>query len=121
MRGLRRKPAKGPPMTPDDLRALRKELHCTAKELGLTLGLEPETVSAWERGDMFPTKASIERMQALRAQGPDAIVRKRRPTNTPFAALADPELWTLVRKLIAHTELRKAVAKLAAKYADPTD
>ena len=108
-------------MAPDELRALRKELRCTAKELGLSLGLDPDTVSAWERGELVPTKACIERMQALRALGPDAIVRKRRPTNTPFAALADPELWTLVRKLIAHTELRKAVAKLAAAYADPTD
>ena len=36
-------------------------------------------------------------------------------------ALADPDLWRLLRKLIAHQELRTAVAKLAEAYDDPAD
>ena len=35
-------------------------------------------------------------------------------------ALAMPELWMLVRKLVAHPELRAAAMKLAESYPDPT-
>jgi hypothetical protein len=38
-----------------------------------------------------------------------------------MASLRDPDLWAVVRKLIAHPRLRDAVAKLAAEYDDPTD
>jgi hypothetical protein len=33
--------------------------------------------------------------------------------------LADPSLWTIVRKLLAHKKLRDDVNKLADSYADP--
>jgi hypothetical protein len=35
--------------------------------------------------------------------------------------LADPALWEVVRKLVAHKKLRDEVAKLAASYPDPAD
>jgi hypothetical protein len=35
--------------------------------------------------------------------------------------LADPALWELVRKLVAHKKLRDEVAKLAAGYRDPVE
>jgi hypothetical protein len=35
--------------------------------------------------------------------------------------LADPGLWEIVRKLVAHKKLRDEVAKLAANYADPAE
>ena len=38
-------------MSPDDLKALRKELSCTAKELAHALDLEQGTVLAWEKGE----------------------------------------------------------------------
>mgnify|MGYP000599985815 CR=1 FL=1 len=41
-------------MTPAEIKGLRQELSCTAKELGVALGLEQDTVMAWERGDLFP-------------------------------------------------------------------
>lgn len=112
-------------MRADELRALRKELGCTAKELAETLGTDGETITAWERGDAFPTKRWVEALEALRERGPGAVRRKPRRTAprdpSPMQLLADAELWALVRKLLAHAELRHAVAELAARYDDPKD
>lgn len=105
-------------MTPDDLKALRKELACTAKELAQALGLDQATVLAWEKGDLFPTKPYVDKMEALRAKGPAAIPKKAKGAD-PIKVLADPALWELVRKLAAHKKLRDEVVKLAAAYPDP--
>ncbi len=107
-------------MTPDEIKALRKELSCTAKELAVALELEQATVMAWERGELFPTKKYVDKMAALREKGPSAIPRKSR-TDDPVKALADPLVWELLRKLAAHKKLRDEVAKIAAKYADPAE
>ena len=114
-------------MAPDDIKALRQQLQCTAKELAGALGIEQATVMAWERADLFPTKAYVDRMNALRAKGPGAIVRKGNKTAAAKAspggdamrALADPRLWELVRKLSAHTKLREQVLQMAESYPDP--
>lgn len=107
-------------MSPEDIKALRQGLGCTARELAAALGLEQETVLAWERGDLFPTKRHVGEMEALRQKGPSAIPRKRRGAPpSPLHALADPALWTLFRKLVAHAELRAKVEKLAEEYEDP--
>lgn len=105
-------------MTPDEIKALRKDLACTAKELALALGLEQAAVLAWEKGDLFPTKAFVDKMAALRARGPAAIPKKAKGAD-PIKVLADPALWELVRKLAAHKKLRDEVLKLAAPYSDP--
>ena len=44
---------------------------------------------AWEKGELFPTKQYIDKMEALRAKGPGAIPRKSKGDN-PVKALADP-------------------------------
>ena len=112
-------------MHADELRALRKELGCTARELAETLGVEADTVVAWERGEAFPTKRFVEALRELAAKGPEAV--RRRPklraarAKTPLELLADPELWRLVRKLLVHTELRQRALDLASTYADPDD
>ena len=106
-------------MTPDEIRALRKELSCTAKELAGALALEQQTVLAWEKGELFPTKHFIDEMEALRAKGPSAIPRKAK-TSDPMQALADPQVWELIRKIAVHKKLRDEVAKLAASYSDPS-
>lgn len=108
-------------MTPDDIKALRKELSCTAKELAQALGIEQATVLAWEKGDLFPTKPIIDKMEALRQKGPGAIPRKAKAAADPMKVLADPALWALVRKLLAHKKLRDEVTKLSAAYPDPAD
>ena len=107
-------------MTPDDIKALRKDLSCTAKELAQALGIEQATVLAWERGDLFPTKPFVDKMNDLRTRGPGAIPRKAKGAD-PMKVLADPALWALVRKLVAHKKLRDEVTKLASTYADPVD
>ncbi len=105
-------------MTPEEIKALRKDLSCTAKELAAALGLEQSTVLAWEKGDLFPTKAFVDKMAALRARGPAAIPKKAKGAD-PMKVLADPALWELMRKVVAHKKLRDELAKLAAGYPDP--
>jgi transcriptional regulator with XRE-family HTH domain len=107
-------------MAPDDIKALRKELACTAKELAAALDVDQATVLAWEKAELFPTKAYIDKMNALRAKGPSAIPRKAK-TADPMQALGDPAVWQLVRKLLVHKKLRDEAAKLAEKYPDPID
>ena len=107
-------------MTPEELKALRKDLACTAKELAAALGLEQSTILAWEKGDLFPTKQYIDKMEMLRSKGPGAIPRKSKGAD-PIKALTDPAVWELVRKIAAHKKLRDEVAKLAAPYKDPAE
>jgi transcriptional regulator with XRE-family HTH domain len=109
---------------PDEIQKLRKELSCTAKELAGALGVDPKEVSAWEAGELFPTKRYVTAMAALRAKGPTAIVRAPRGkavAKTGQARLADPVLWRLVRKLVEHPALFDQVVKLSEAYADPAE
>jgi transcriptional regulator with XRE-family HTH domain len=109
-------------MSPEDIKALRQELGCTARELATALGSEQETVLAWERGDLFPTKRLVGKMEELRKKGPAAIPKRKKGQNpAPLHLLASPDLWLLVRKLIAHPDLRAAAMKLAEGYADPAE
>jgi transcriptional regulator with XRE-family HTH domain len=109
-------------MSPEDIKALRQELSCTARELATALGIDQETVLAWERSDLFPTKRLVGKMEELRRKGPSAIPRRKKGQNpAPFQLLADPDLWRLLRKLIACPELRSAAMKLAESYPDPAD
>lgn len=111
-------------MTGEDIKALRGELACTARELAGALGVEQEDVLAWERGERFPTKRHVDAMTKLRAAGPTAIARKPKKAAAaadPLRGLADPELWQLLRKLLAHPALRDEVRAIAARYADPVD
>jgi transcriptional regulator with XRE-family HTH domain len=110
-------------MKPDEIKALRKELGCTARELAAALGVEQATVLAWERGALFPTKRFVDGMQTLREKGPTAFARPSKASDGPDAlrALADPALWALVRKLCAHEKLRAAATKLADAYPDPAE
>ena len=109
-------------VTPDEIRALRQRLRCTMQELAAALDVEPRTVISWEDAELFPTKAAIDRMRALDERGPTSIPRKgrrRAEAATPMAALADPEAWRLIRKLLAYAELRQQVSDLAADYPEP--
>jgi len=109
-------------VTSEEIRALRLELKCTARELAITLGLEPGEVAAWEQGASFPTKKMIAKLAQLRQQGPEAIVRKKKRDSAMLpgtARLADPDFWQLVRKLLEHPELLSKAQSLAANYPDP--
>jgi transcriptional regulator with XRE-family HTH domain len=106
-------------VTPEQIKQLRKELSCTAKELAGALELEQSTVLAWEKGDLFPTKQYVDKMEGLRLKGPGAIPKKSKGNVDPMKALRDPGVWELLRKLAAHKRLRDEVTKLAASYSDP--
>lgn len=109
-------------MTPEDIKALRAELKCTARELAAALNLEQSTVMAWETGELFPTKKHCDQMAALREKGPSAIPRKPRGAQpSPMKVLSDASFWEIVRKLAAHKKFRDEVLKLAAGYPDPAD
>ena len=112
-------------MSPTQIRALREELACSAHELATAIGVSQQEVFAWERGETFPTKRLVTKMEELRSRGPAAVPRrpraKRATTPSPMQLLASPELWSLFRKLLAHRELREATLGLAQTYPDPTD
>jgi transcriptional regulator with XRE-family HTH domain len=112
-------------MAPEDIKALRDALGCTARELAGALGLEQETVLAWERGELFPTKRFVGLMEELRRKGPASVPRikskKKSAQGSPVELLADPEVWRLLRKVLAHPELRAAALQLADSYADPAE
>ncbi len=105
-------------MTPDDIKKARAALKCTAKELAAALEIEASAVMAWERGDEFPTKKHVERIEKLVGAGPSAIPRKAKGAD-PMDALRDPDVWLLIRKLLAHPKLRAEASKLADKYDEP--
>jgi transcriptional regulator with XRE-family HTH domain len=112
-------------VSPEELKQLRKELGCTAKELALTLAIDPKELAAWEAGELFPTKRYVSELEALRKKGPSAILRQPKGKNASakvgMARLADPKLWELMRKLAEHPALFDQVLKLAEGYADPAE
>jgi DNA-binding XRE family transcriptional regulator len=104
-------------VTSEEIKALRKDLGWSARELAAALGVDQATVLSWERSELFPTKTWVHRMTALKTQG-------KRTAAVPaggnsMKALADPKVWELLRKLAAYPAFRGEVAKLAERYADP--
>jgi DNA-binding transcriptional regulator YiaG len=107
------------PVTPDDIKQLRKELGCTARDLATTLGLEQREVLAWEAGELFPTKRYVDQMKALREKGPSAILKSAKgKAVAPTDRLSDPAFWAIVKKLALHPALYDQVSKLADKFDD---
>lgn len=116
-------------MTGDEIKALRRTLDLTARQLGTRLGVDLATVLAWEREELFPTKRHVDAMRALLERGSAkgestgeaaaAATSEGAGAAAAFEALADPAVWKLIRKIVAHAELRKQVEKLAARYEDP--
>ncbi|HEX2876039.1 MAG TPA: XRE family transcriptional regulator [Polyangiaceae bacterium] len=104
-------------MTPDDLKALRKELGCTARDLATTLGIEQKEVLAWEAGELFPTKRFVDQMNELRAKGPSAVLKTAKgKAVAPTDRVSDPAFWSIVKKLMLHPALYDQVSKLAEQF-----
>lgn len=119
MRGGVAKNAKHGRVTPDDLKALRKELGCTARDLATTLGIEQKEVLAWEAGELFPTKRFVDQMNALREKGPSAVLKAARGKAVAATdRVSDPAFWAIVKKLLLHPALYDQVSKLAEKFED---
>jgi transcriptional regulator with XRE-family HTH domain len=108
-------------VSPDEIKALRKELKCTPRELGAALGVGQDVVMAWEEEKQFPTKRFIAMMEELRTRGPGALprMRGRAQTASPMKLLSDPELWRVVRKILAHPPLFDRVKELCDSFPDP--
>jgi transcriptional regulator with XRE-family HTH domain len=107
------------PVTPDDIKVLRKELGCTARDLATTLGIEQKEVLAWEAGELFPTKRFVERMNALREKGPSAVLKTAKgKAVAPTDRVSDPAFWAIVKKLMLHPALYDQVSKLAEQFDD---
>jgi transcriptional regulator with XRE-family HTH domain len=106
-------------VTPDDIKQLRKELGCTARDLATTLGIEQKEVLAWEAGELFPTKRFVDQMKALREKGPGSILKAAKgKAVAPTDRLSDPAFWAIVKKLALHPALYDQVSKLADKFDD---
>jgi DNA-binding transcriptional regulator YiaG len=111
------KNAKDRRVTPDDIKTLRKELACTARDLATTLGIEQKEVLAWEAGELFPTKRFVEQMKALREKGPGAVLKATKgKAVAPTDRVSDPAFWAIVKKLLLHPALYEQVSKLAEQY-----
>lgn len=112
-------------MTADELKALRRELSCTARELAETIGVEQDQVLSWEREETFPTKHHVGLLESLRSAGASGVVRaskrSKRAPRTPTELFADPAWFRLLRKLMAHPELMREAERLAEKYEDPAE
>lgn len=108
-------------MTPDEIKALRQELKCTARELAAALDLDQKDVLAWEAGDLFPTKRFVTQMEKLRRAGPDALPRTQRgkAKKVGLQRLDDPKLWEIVKKMCQHPALFEQVAKLSERFDEP--
>ena len=106
-------------MTPDDIKLLRKELGCTARDLATTLGLEQKEVLAWETGELFPTKRFVEQMNKLREKGPSSVLKTTKGKSVaPTDRVSDPGFWLIVKKLLLHPALYDQVSKLAESYGE---
>jgi DNA-binding transcriptional regulator YiaG len=104
-------------VTSEDIKQLRKELGCTARDLATTLGIEQKEVLAWEAGELFPTKRYVDQMQSLRSKGPSAIVKSAKGKGVaPTDRIADPAFWAVVKKLLLHPALYDQVSKLAERF-----
>lgn len=112
-------------MTGDEIKALLASLGLGARQLGAKLGVDAATVQAWTREEQFPTKRHVDAMRALQShrskeeedgEAGDGNSERGEPL---FEALADPAMWTLLRKVLAYPKLRQEVEKAAAKYRDP--
>ncbi len=107
-------------VSPSEIRELRANLKCTARELAATLGIESTEVTAWEQGERFPTKKHVSDMAKLSLLGPDAISRKprRRAASAPrgLLRLADPALWEIVIKLAESPEFFDEVQQIMRSH-----
>jgi DNA-binding XRE family transcriptional regulator len=108
-------------VTPEDIKQLRKALACSASELAKALDVDARTVVLWESGELFPTKKYVDLMEELQQAGPAAITRKPKGKVKGVSGmdrLNDPQLWQIVKKLLAHPVFFDQVAKISEDYPD---
>jgi len=108
-------------VTGEQIVALRKEIGCTRKQLAAELRVTPELVTDWELGRRFATRRVVRQLARLRERRQPAVAPGRSGqagSAEPLQALLEPELWQLLRKLLAYPELRRRASALADEYED---
>ncbi|MCK9598325.1 MAG: helix-turn-helix domain-containing protein [Sphaerochaeta sp.] len=55
-------------VTPDDIKALRKELNLSQFAFCLKLGVSLSSVSRWEQGRVAPSALALKKIRQLQAQ-----------------------------------------------------
>lgn len=131
-------------MTGEEIKSLLATLGLGTRHLAAKLGVDATTVQAWTREEQFPTKRHVDAMRALQREssreregkegegkeeegkeeeGKEGEGKEGQPGGERgeglLEALADPALWTLLRKVLAYPKLRQEVEKAAAEYRDP--
>ena len=64
-------------MNAAEIKGLRQRLHMTQKKLAEAVGVEPNTVARWERGESRPSVGIVERLETVAREHPsgDAVTR----------------------------------------------
>ena len=64
-------------MNAGEVKALRNRLHLTQKKLAEAVGVQPNTVARWERGESPPSVGMVERLERVARDLPsgDAVIR----------------------------------------------
>lgn len=104
-------------MNAEEIRRLRARKGWSQRQLAAAMKVEPSTIAGWEAGEMFPTRKHLAALRQLEQQA-DA---QRSSGDRVHELLADPGFWRIVRKLLAHRELKDKVEKLADGWPDPLE
>jgi transcriptional regulator with XRE-family HTH domain len=104
-------------MEAEDIRALRKRLKLSMKDLADHLDVEVSVVSAWESGTLYATKKHVDLMKALSDHPPEPKTK----LGLYEGFLSDPRLLVALRKLLANDEMQEELMKLADRYPDPAE
>ena len=65
--------APAPPLSPDEIRALREREHVSQPVVALYLNVRKDAVSKWERGEKRPDGPSLKLLNLVKAKGLRAI------------------------------------------------
>ncbi len=77
-----------------EIKALRERLHLTQKQFAEAVGVQPNTVARWERGESNPSVAMVQRLESVAEGHPsgNAIVRSS-------SVLLDPHHGNILKAL----------------------
>lgn len=96
------------------LRKRRQELELTQKELGTRLGIAPNLITYWEKGQRQPPDSILKNLARLLELPQDTLYLKAHPEFSEFVTL-DPRTGGLQRRLSPALEALKKDKELRAQ------
>lgn len=82
-----------------NIRKYRKKLKLTQEELGIKIGVHPNSIRRWEKGERYPTFAYIEALaNALEISANDLTKEDEMCTETKTVSSSELEVAELIRK-----------------------